>query len=779
MTSSGIRLITGVGLLVMASCGPEPGGQGQSPLPGARKEAARMALEADALDRSLWSSEMDAQRHEAVIVRLWDRMRAAADPLVVLRDFPVGAIRVGELGKPLQLNNGVHVTRFSRRLAAEPVYLDRGKWSDLLLMLKNRGFQVVQSEWHHVRFVPAGDGEPARSEVSFEVHLNKAHPPMHALIAKGRLGIVWEGLASGRGDGEPVIKSVDASQIILVEREGEEGFERALRIAPEPEVPGGSVDLHPVMVYDLDGDGLPEIVLGGVNSVMQNRGGFRFEQGPLMAGEVALRNAGNIADFNGDGQVDLLGVNRRGEGVLVAGDGSAGFTGTQIKPWDVVTRHSSAMTCGDIDNDGDLDVWISQYRSPYVRGQMPTPFYDANDGYRSYLMLNGGDGSFTDATEAAGLAGKRHRRSYSHSLVDIDNDGDLDLLVVSDFSGLDIYTNDGRGRFKEVTGEFVTARHAFGMSHAFGDFDRDGRPDIYMAGMSSTTARRLERLGLVRADFPDYSEMRGPMTFGNRLYQREGARFVQGSLNNNAARLGWTWGCAAADFDNDGDDDLYVANGHISGQSATDYCTRYWCHDLYTGTSSEDPGIAHLLSDEFRPQGMRGLNSGGISWNGYEKNRLLMNLSGRDFIDVGFLMGVGFEEDSRAVVAADLDCDGKQDLAVVATHWQPGPEVTPKQSLFLLRNRIPNGPGVSWAGVHLQGGRGLSPVGAQVTLESSVGRRSRLYVTGDSFYSQHPATVHFGLAAGERVKRILIRLPYGREISVNTPQAGVYHRVKL
>ena len=349
--------------------------------------------------------------------------------------------------------------------------------------------------------------------------------------------------------------------------------------------------------------------------------------------------------------------------------------------------------------------------------------------------------------------------------------------MVSDFAGLDIHTNDGTGKFTEATTEFVDGRHAFGMSHTFGDFDIDGRPDFYMAGMSSTTARRLERLGLARSDFPDYTEMRLPMTFGNRLYQRRGERFAQTSLNDNAARAGWTWGCAAGDFDNDGDDDLYVANGHISGASATDYCTRYWRHDLYAGSSEEDFGVARWLSDEFRPERMRGLNRGGISWNGFEKNRLFMNLGGRDFIDVGFLMGVGFEDDCRAVVAADFDADGKQDLAVVANQWQPGAEIRPKQSLYLLRNRLPDAGTNGWIGVHL--GRASAP-GCRTTLELSSGAtRTEVYMTGDSFYAQHPATAHFGLRLrdGESVSRIRVRWADGSESVVENPIPGQYHRL--
>ena len=103
------------------------------------------------------------------------------------------------------------------------------------------------------------------------------------------------------------------------------------------------------------------------------------------------------------------------------------------------------------------------------------------------------------------------RRTFSASLVDLDEDRDLDLMVVADFSGMDVYLNDGGGKFTDATARLVDQRHGFGMSHTFGDWDGDGREDVYMVGMSSTTARRLDRLGLSRPGFEKYTEMRAPI----------------------------------------------------------------------------------------------------------------------------------------------------------------------------------------------------------------------------------------------------------------------------
>ena len=95
----------------------------------------------------------------------------------------------------------------------------------------------------------------------------------------------------------------------------------------------------------------------------------------------------------------------------------------------------------------DLDLFIGQWKAPYIGGSMPTPYYNANDGYPDYLLRNEGDGTFVNITNNSGLSKKSNRRTFSASLVDLDFDQDLDLIVVADFSGLDLYINDGKGTF--------------------------------------------------------------------------------------------------------------------------------------------------------------------------------------------------------------------------------------------------------------------------------------------------------------------------------------------
>src|SRR5947208_8666907 len=168
---------------------------------------------------------------------------------------------------------------------------------------------------------------------------------------------------------------------------------------------------------------------------------------------------------------------------------------------------------------------------------MPKPYYDANDGHPAYLLLNDGHGNFSDATVAAGLDKKRWRRSYSGSMVDLDGDGRLDLVVVSDFAGVDLYRNDGQGHFTDVTRDWVAEPHAFGMAHALADFNADGPLELLMIGMNSPTVDRLDHLGLSRPASEVEEAMRSRMTYGNRLYlSRPGGGSEQSALSDSIAR---------------------------------------------------------------------------------------------------------------------------------------------------------------------------------------------------------------------------------------------------
>ena len=521
-----------------------------------------------------------------------------------------------------------------------------------------------------------------------------------------------------------------------------------------------------MLLYDLDRDGFTDVVMIRAARVLWNRGSAGFELGRLLEHPPLLTEPAGVADFAGDGHPDLLAARARGDLVLYTGDAQGRFLGAaRATVFDEPLLAPSVLTAGDIDGDGDLDVWLAQYKPAYAEGQMPAPFYDANDGYPAYLLLNDGDANFAPATLEAGLGAKRFRRTYAGSFVDLDSDADLDLLVVSDYAGVDLYHNDGTGRFTDANHTLLADRHLFGMSAAFADYDLDGRLDFFVAGMGSTTARRLNALGLSRPDRPDVSEMRMRMGYGNRLYLASDEGWREPDFADQVARTGWTWGTTAFDFDNDGDPDLFAANGNESGESTVDYCSNFWSHDIYDGVSEPDPQLAGLFAEVSQE-----LRSGEESWDGYQKNHLLMNRGGEGFIDVAFLLGVADAFDSRSAVSADLDRDGRVDLVVTESLGSEG------EKLHIYRNRLDTGN--SWIGVELrEQADGVSPLGASVHLRTSKRTHVGRVVTGDTLMGQHATTVHFGLGKTERVEAIEVRWTGGARTTFREPEPNRYHLV--
>lgn len=759
-----VLLLAGVGLLFVRSSRTNSRGVNQANEADARvRELAVQLTSLEARERqvseTVWAREILAQECGQVFETLWDALNTTTNKFDVLGLFPFGELIPPKWGAPRADAHGIE--------AFEPVAAE-GRWNAeawhrFLDQSRRAGWRLDQTEFRHNRFEADDSGGPKRSEFYFCAHLTNNAREERAIL-RGDLAVDW---AAGTVGGAPAVKGIDGRQLTLHTRPGPPPFREILseRIAP----PEKSHFIDPLILYDLDQDGLSEIILAASNRVYHRSAGGQFKAGPLCRHSPGLILTGLIADFDGDGCADFLCA--KFEGLMLFRGSQRGTFDQPGEPvWSIKPhlKYAQALTCGDIDRDGDLDVFIGQYKVPYTRGQMPTPFYDANDGHPSYLLLNDGRGNFTDAMEAVGLAAKRWRRTYSASFADLDNDGDLDLMVVSDFAGIDLHANDGRGQFTDVTRKWVTEPHAFGMAHALADFDGNGLLDVLMIGMNSPTADRLDHLGLTRADHNGDRTVRSRVTYGNRLYLgRPGGAFEQNAVGDTIARSGWSWGCSAFDFDNDGFPDVYIANGHETKQSVRDYEPEFWLHDIYAGNSRDS-----IVADAYFRSKFTRTRGAGHSYGGYEKNRLYLNRRGESFLEAGHLMGVALEQDCRNVVADDLDGDGHLDLLV--TTFEAWPEV--KQTLHIYKNTLQQSG--NWIGIRFrEAGNGVSPVGAQVTLQYGGSSAVRQIVTGDSYRSQHANTVHFGLGNAERVESVKVRWTAGPSVLLQAPEMNRYHTI--
>lgn len=726
------------------------------------KALVELQKEREELDKTVFANETKAVQHEQVFITLWDRLRNE-DPLKVLNQFEFKTLIFGNLTPQESPDWGIEGITIGALNGTEKK-ITREQYQILINNFYDEGWRLNQSEWHHSKFTPAENNEPARSIVSCEMHCTSSEEEKRVII-RGKIKVTWS-----INEGEyPTPDTININDLQIITRQGKKIFQEAMNADPKIEAPGRFPRFSPIMVYDLDGDGLNEIIAGGCNLIYKNQGDGKYTKKDFLLNPIVRpAEAGLLADMNGDGNVDFIGGNSvDGSLLLFLGD-KKGFNKAPIKFNIPPLQGLHALSAADIDGDNDLDLFVGQWKAPYIGGSMPTPYYDANDGYPDYLLRNDGNHIFIDITNQSGLAKKRDRRTFSASLVDLNFDTHPDLVVVADFSGLDFYINDGKGNFTDKTADFGDEKYAFGMSHTFGDWDGDGIQDLCLVGMSSTTARRLDGLGITKPGYEKYSLMRAPMTYGNRLYTRDSkGNFTQPKFTASAARSGWSWGCTATDFDLDGDTDLYVVNGHISGNSAKDYCTRFWCHDLYTGNSKPNT----VLDDLFQTELLSGLGKD-FSWNGFEHNAMYLNQSGKDFLNAGFLLGSAFEYDSRSVLATDMDENGTQDLIVVEYNAK-----TMSQRLHIYKNTIDSDN--SWIGINLADNQYTSPVGSVITARSQSRNWSKIIVNGDGFTSQGPSRAHFGLGKIKELSEIEVVWPNGKKTILKNPKINQYHQVSI
>lgn len=708
-----------------------------------------------------WASELLAQDCGRTIEALWDALNHATNKLRVVAAFSPGEVVLGRWEIRDLLPHEIE----RRRSSGTGPVLDPDAWRRWVTEFEQAGWQLVQAEFRHNRFETDAAGQPRQSVFHVTAHLTHATRPERAALA-GDLTVDW--LEPPRGEHLATIRRVDARQLTLTTRPGHPGFKPVLNVEVEPPVRLFSID--PVLVPDLDGDGLAEVLLPSVNRLYRRAPDGSYTAEPLCRFPPGILFTALVADFDGDGTADLLAA-RADAVVLYRGSPPRGrFDLPEQVVWRPQTPlpNPMVMTCGDIDQDGDLDVFLGQYRVPTL-GQVLRPFYyDANDGFPAYLLRNDGAAGFQDVTVAAGLEPNRRRRTYSASLADLDDDGWLDLVVVSDFRGLELYRNLGHGRFAEVTRDWVAESRAFGMAHAFADFNADGRLDLLMIGMNSPAADRLEQLELTRPGSDEDWAMRARMAYGNRLYlaQANGG-FAQTSLNDALARSGWSWGVSAPDVDNDGFPDVYIATGHDTQRWVREYEPEFWLHDLYVDETVDDhTATLYFTAKHARTRGQ------GWSYGGWEKNRLYLNLQAGSFLEVAHLMGLALEEDSRNVVAEDLDGDGRQDLIV--TTYERWPAV--RQSLRIYQNTLPDTG--HWIGFRFPAGRpGRSSIGTQVRVQWGSQRAVRPVVTGDSHRSQHSNTLHFGLGPATAVEEVEVRWPNGARTTLRHPAINRYHEL--
>ena len=464
---------------------------------------------------------------------------------------------------------------------------------------------------------------------------------------------------------------------------------------------------------DFDNDGWIDLYftrLDDSDILYRNRGDGSFEDVTEIAfGQSHLANVQTNGaawgDIDNDGDLDLYVTSVFSSGYhLYVNDGSGVFSeqaaarGVQISGPD--EKFGFSPSFGDFDRDGYIDLYVTEWRS---RSQNPTESLQ-----NSRLLRNQGEsapGHFVDVTQPAGvdvdhlvpLIPSLDSQTFTGRFSDLDQDGYPDLAITSDHGTSRLFWNNGDGTFDDGTDAAGVGTDQFGMGNAVGDFDGDGDLDWFVTS-------------IYKEDHIHFS--------GNRLYRNEGGRLFTDATDAAGVRDGaWGWGAALVDFDNDGDLDIAEANGQ---------------HFDYPGASSVSVGF------EANPVRFWENDGSGVM----TENAALLGLT-----DTGR---------GKGLLTFDYDRDGDQDLLIVNNGDPP----------VLYRN---DGDGQNdWLLVDLEGTRSnRQGLGALITVDpdqSTAGDELIREIDGGThFLGQSPAVAHFGLGdrPADHVDQVTIRWPSG------------------
>jgi len=717
------------------------------------------------LDSTIWKDEVLAQLYEQSIVALWDSIRLKKNKFEQIEKFSFDKIKIPKFSKEVLIDKGISKNLYNNEKESL-------KFQDWLKLINNWKDQIKIShvEFHQKEFHP---GKENVSLYDFTFHVQSKSTKY---IINGICNVKWSNSQNSYGNYSASELDLNTYEVLIYS--GDDSFELSQIIGTDGDKSFTGPGM-PIALLDMNNDGFSELMIISANKIYPNiKGKFEKPETLIRYFPNKLITSSLFGDFNGDGFLDIFCFGLDMFPHLFEGNGNMTFNEKPkiIKSILEPLTMPIAATSGDIDNDNDLDVWISQYKSPYIYGQMPTPYYDANDGFPSYLLINDGNGNFIDMTTNFGLNKKRFRRTYSCSFIHLNDDKLLDLVTVNDFAGIDVYYNK-MDKFVDVTKKVIPEKSSFGMSHSIGDYNLDGLEDLFVIGMSSTTANRLEHMNLNRPGYDDRNTARTKMGYGNRLYTKmnNGKYYEYPFKNmNEIVKTGWSWGVTTMDFDNDTDPDLYITNGNMSKKTAKDYCSVYWRHDVYTGNSQSNKVLKDFFADL-----TYNIESEGMSWNPFETNHLIMNLGGKDFINIGYLYGVALENDSRCVISGDIDNDGMTDLVVSTTrhHSYFVDGKFPDESVYIFKNKIKSAENNNWLGVILKSKKGgYHPVGATISLITTGGKTfKRSLINGDSFRSIHPTRATFGLGNQIKIKYVEVKWPNGILERLDNPIANKYY----
>jgi len=361
---------------------------------------------------------------------------------------------------------------------------------------------------------------------------------------------------------------------------------------PDPIFEVTGWDRHPgVAVADIDRDGFDDVYVmarRGKNQLFRNRGDGTFEE---IAGQVGLDQEAHtssaiFADFDNDGDLDAFLGRTLARSVLLINEGGKFVDRSSSNVTTPLPYFASSVSAADYDGDGLLDLYVSTYAGQLIHDARVNKKFDLSylttrlrdedadalvsrlddadvhvwmnrPGPPNVLLRNVGSGHFVEARVSEPLF--LFRNTYQATWGDYDGDGDPDLYCANDLAPDNLFRNDGDGGFVDVTETAGLTLMGFAMGASWGDYDGDGRQDLYVTNMYSKAGSRITaQIAGLDGRIPEMAQ-------GNRLYRNTGHGFDkvsgpgEGAFEVEAA--GWGWGSQFVDADNDGRLDLYALSG--------------------------------------------------------------------------------------------------------------------------------------------------------------------------------------------------------------------------
>ncbi|MBS1859151.1 MAG: VCBS repeat-containing protein [Acidobacteria bacterium] len=450
-----------------------------------------------------------------------------------------------------------------------------------------------------------------------------------------------------------------------------------------------------------------------------------------------------IFDYNNDGYLDIAITAGHGGCSLYRNNGDGTFTDVSIESGLDTCVNGFSIVAGDYDNDGFVDLFVTRLG-----------FYPG-DGT---LYHNNGDGTFTDVTEKAGL--QVWEPVFSGHWVDYDCDGKLDLFLAANVGGLfdrqsphRLFHNNGDGTFTDVSAKCGLTTHSPAIGSAWGDYNNDGYPDLFLSGLGR----------------PQLFRNNGDGTFTEVSRQAGFADSLIGST------------CFWCDYDNDGwmDAVQYVWSEHEDV-----------IHTMKTGKGPEDgqpiriyhnnrDGTFTMKNREIGLDGCWGTmsgNCGDLNNDGYldfllgnggsrmDRNEPLIILEndGAKFRNVSFTAGVPYTGKNHGVNCADLFGDGRLSILVAGGGLYPADLLA--SSVFYPKELLGN-----YLNVRLRGTKSnRDAIGARITLHAG-GKQQTREIAGGTNFGCLPFEQHFGLGRLTAVDSLEIRWPGGQVQRVDNP----------